>query len=98
MKDIINSLAEAIEIAEPYDETTHSKEVLTRVLKGNPSFEEKFQSQLTDKFRQSVKEKGLFFIINYEKKDRETSIRLGYCKEEEIPTISLNIGKEETYF
>jgi len=89
-----NCLRSLIEIAEPIDPHTHRKETFFYYI--DDELEKKFNSMCTEEFMLSIKERGVYFIVDYIKKkypcnDSKVGLRLRYCCKEELPTIVLNI-------
>jgi len=90
-----NCLRSLIEIATPIDPTTHSRKTFLEIIEQNPQLEDNFRRQCTIEFMLSIKEKGIYIIVDRVKNkqlfgDLTPSIRLGYCGQEELPTITLD--------
>ena len=91
IKENSTTLRELIELATPFDESSHSKEVFLQKI--TPELEEEFSEKYTEEFKKMIQKKGLYFIVNISKIKtiaEKTTIKLSTCGPENVPTISLN--------
>ena len=91
-RDGIPTLEALVQIATPYERHAYTREVFLQYI--TPELEEKFSELYTEEFGDAIEEKGVYFIVNYQKPSifpRSRTIRIGLCGQEGLPTISLDL-------
>lgn len=91
------TLKALVQIAKPYDESSHCKETFLKNI--TPELEKQFAAQYSEEFEKQIEEKGVYFIVNHLKGrfgDDKPTIKLIMCGREKLPTISLNCKREKS--
>lgn len=84
------TLQELIEIATPFDPSSHSKQFFLERI--TPDLEKQFSEQYTEEFENLITERGVYFITDFSTRRVYTKpkIKLSLCGKENLPTISIN--------
>ena len=86
---------ELVEIATPYDGSSHCKDTFIELIRDNPQLEEIFNAKYTEEFEKEVQKKGISFILNNSSAKRRIRIKkitlsIYYCGMEKKPVISID--------